>query len=92
VTPVAPAAPVAPTSPVAPVAPVAPAAPAAPVAPAQVAAFENEMRKAGVDWQLNVYSGAAHNFTNPSSPAYNRQVDRRSFEAMKAFFNEVFSL
>jgi len=62
------------------------------VPPAQVAAFENEMRKAGVDWQLNVYSGAAHNFTNPSSPAYNRQVDRRSFEAMKAFFNEVFSL
>lgn len=61
------------------------------VPPAQVAAFENEMRKANVDWQLNVYSGAAHNFTNPNSPAYNRQVDRRSFEAMKAFFKEIFS-
>ena len=59
--------------------------------PAQVAAFENEMRKANVDWQLNVYSGAAHNFTNPNSPAYNRQVDRRSFEAMKAFFRELFA-
>ncbi|QJW48271.1 dienelactone hydrolase family protein [bacterium BFN5] len=61
------------------------------VPPAQVAAFENEMRKANVDWQLNVYSGAAHNFTNPNSPAYNRQVDRRSFEAMKAFFREIFA-
>lgn len=61
------------------------------VPPAQVAAFENEMRKANVDWQLNVYSGAAHNFTNPNSPAYNRQVDRRSFEAMKAFFRELFA-
>lgn len=61
------------------------------VPPAQVAAFENEMRKANVDWQLNVYSGAAHNFTNPNSPAYNRQVDKRSFEAMKAFFKEIFA-
>lgn len=60
------------------------------VPPAQVAAFENEMRKAGADWQLNVYSGAAHNFTNPNSPSYNRQVDRRSFEAMKTFLNEIF--
>lgn len=60
------------------------------VPPAQVTAFESEMRKAGVDWQLNIYSGAAHNFTNPNSLAYNRQVDRRSFEAMKDFFHEIF--
>lgn len=60
------------------------------VPPAQVTAFENEMRKAGVDWQLNIYSGAAHNFTNPSSPTYHRQVDKRSFEAMKDFFREIF--
>lgn len=61
------------------------------VPPSQITAFENEMRKAGVDWQLNVYSGAAHNFTNPNSPAYNRQTDKRSFEAMKDFFAEVFN-
>jgi dienelactone hydrolase len=61
------------------------------VPPLQITAFEDEMRKAGVDWQLNVYSGAAHNFTNPSSPAYNRQADKRSFEAMKDFFTEIFN-
>lgn len=60
------------------------------VPPAQVAAFEEEMRKAGADWQLNIYSSTGHNFTNPSSPSYNRQNDKRSFEAMKNFFAEIF--
>lgn len=60
------------------------------VPPAQVAAFEDEMRKAGADWQLNIYSSTGHNFTNPSSPSYNRQNDKRSFEAMKSFFAEIF--
>lgn len=60
------------------------------VPPAQVAAFEEEMRKAGADWQLNIYSSTGHNFTNPSSPSYNRQNDKRSFEAMKSFFAEIF--
>lgn len=60
------------------------------VPPAQVAAFEDEMRKAGADWQLNIYSSTGHNFTNPSSPSYNRQNDKRSFEAMKSFFAENF--
>lgn len=60
------------------------------VPPAQVAAFEEEMRKAGTDWQLNIYSSTGHNFTNPSSPSYNRQNDKRSFEAMKSFFAEIF--
>lgn len=60
------------------------------VPPAQVAAFEEEMRKAGADWQLNIYSSTGHNFTNPSSSSYNRQTDKRSFEAMKNFFAEIF--
>ncbi len=33
----------------------------------QVDAFWNEMRKTSADWQLNVYSGAVHSFTNPAS-------------------------
>lgn len=63
----------------------------------QVIAFEDEMRKAGVDWQLNIYGGAVHSFTNPASGndpskgvAYNEKADKRSWEAMKIFFNEIF--
>lgn len=69
-----------------------------PYAPAvQVAAFENEMTKAGVDWQLIKYSGAVHAFTNPEAgtdsskgAAYNEKADKRSWEAMKQFFAEIF--
>jgi dienelactone hydrolase len=67
------------------------------VPPAQVAAFEDEMRKAGVDWQLCIYGGAVHSFTNPASGsdpskgvAYNEKADRRSWQAMRAFFDEIF--
>ncbi len=69
-----------------------------PFAPAaQRAAFEDEMRAGGVDWQLVVYGGAVHGFTNPANGsdnatglAYNEMADRRSWEAMKAFFAEIF--
>lgn len=65
-----------------------------PVVPAkEVLAFQEEMRKAKVDWQLVAYGGAVHSFTNPgagSDPskgvAYDARADRRSWEAMKAFF------
>ena len=30
-------------------------------------AFEEEMRAGGVDWQLHVYGGAVHSFTNPAA-------------------------
>jgi dienelactone hydrolase len=67
------------------------------VTAAQVAAFEDEMRKAGVDWQLVAYGGAVHSFTNPAAgndpqrgAAYNEKADHRSWEAMKQFFAEIF--
>lgn len=67
------------------------------VPPKEVAAFEDEMRTAGVDWQLVVYGGAVHAFTNPGAgndksrgAAYNAAANRRSWEAMKAFFAEIF--
>jgi dienelactone hydrolase len=67
------------------------------VPPAQVAAFEEEMRKAGADWQVHVYGGAVHSFTNPEADgyglkgaAYNERADRRSWEAMELFFAEIF--
>jgi len=67
------------------------------VKPDEVAAFQDEMRKGGVDWQMNIYSGAVHGFTNPDNGsdnskgvAYNKEADRRSWEAMRAFFAEIF--
>jgi dienelactone hydrolase len=65
--------------------------------PSQIQAFEDEMRKARADWQLNIYSGAKHSFTNPDAGkyhvaalAYNAEADRRSWQAMKDFFREIF--
>jgi dienelactone hydrolase len=63
----------------------------------QVAAFENEMRDARVDWQLVAYGGAVHAFAVPTAgtdttkgAAYNPSADRRSWQAMKDFFAEIF--
>ncbi len=63
----------------------------------QVAAFQEEMRKAGVDWQVVIYGGAVHSFTVPTAgtdpsrgAAYNERADRRSWEAMKLFLAEIF--
>lgn len=62
-----------------------------------VKAFMDEMRNAGVDWQLVQYGGAVHAFTikregndNSKGAAYNEAADRRSWIAMKNFFSEVF--
>jgi dienelactone hydrolase len=67
------------------------------IPPKQVAAFEDEMRKAGVNWQVIVYGGAHHAFTNPDADkhhipniAYDAQADQRSWVAMTAFFDEIF--
>jgi dienelactone hydrolase len=63
----------------------------------EVLAFQDEMRKARVDWQMVFYGGAVHGFTmpesgtDPSKPAaYNEKADKRSWEAMRAFFVEIF--
>jgi len=63
----------------------------------EVAAFQDEMRKAGVDWQFVSYGNAVHSFTNAAAgndnskgAAYNEKADKRSWEAMKEFFAEIF--
>ena len=63
----------------------------------EVNAFLDEMKAAKVNYQLNIYSGAVHTFTNPAAgndpskgSAYNPQADHRSFEEMKQFFAEIF--
>jgi dienelactone hydrolase len=65
--------------------------------PEQVAAFEDEMRGAGVrDWQVISYGNTLHGFTNPAADGsmlrtavYNEQADRRSWASMRSLFDEV---
>jgi dienelactone hydrolase len=67
------------------------------VPPAQVAAFEKEMKDAGVKYSITKYPGAVHAFTNPDAgsdkskgSAYNAEATAKSTEAMKSFWNRVF--
>jgi dienelactone hydrolase len=65
--------------------------------PDQVKAFEDEMRNAEVrDWQLVSYGNTLHGFSNPAADGsmmrtamYNARADRRSWAAMRGFFDEV---
>jgi dienelactone hydrolase len=68
-----------------------------PYVPAEeVGMFVDEMRAAGVDWQLVSYGGAVHAFTNPgagSDPAkgaaWHPKAASRAFSALQAFFGET---
>ncbi len=66
------------------------------VKPSDVAAFEDEMRNAKIDWELKAYGGAVHAFTvkgagdDPSKgAAYNAKADARSWTDMRAFLGEL---
>lgn len=66
---------------------------------AQLASFEDIMSRTLVDWQVHVYGGAAHGFTNPElkamalpNHAYHEAADRRSWAAMLGLFEDVFGL
>jgi len=69
----------------------------------QVDAFLKSMNDAKFDYQFVSYSGAMHAFTNPDADqlafdnklkgiAYNQPADRRSWVAMRSFFNEIFGV
>lgn len=62
----------------------------------QRSAFAAEMTAAKVDWQMQLLGGAGHSFTNRDIDAYgfpgfayHADADRRSWLAMRAFFDEV---
>lgn len=59
--------------------------------------FRQALDAANLDWQMVVYAGARHSFTNPGADAhgidalkYNRQADVRSWKHMQLFFEELF--
>lgn len=63
----------------------------------RIVKFKKALADANVDWEMNIYSGARHGFTNPGAGefgmdalAYNEKADRRSWAKMKAFFDEIF--
>jgi dienelactone hydrolase len=68
------------------------------IPPDQRMAFEKEMREGGVDWQMNLYGGVVHSFTNPAADSrgmpersrYDAKADARSWAEMRAFFDEIF--
>jgi dienelactone hydrolase len=67
-----------------------------PMAPvAAVNALEQELTAAGVDWQIHIYGGTMHAFTNPGAndpdfgTVYSAVADRRSWAATTAFLAEI---
>lgn len=60
-----------------------------------VLAVQEELTAAGADWQTVLYGHAAHAFTNPQAndpdfgTVYNADADRRSWQAMMNFLDEV---
>ncbi len=58
--------------------------------------FQNEMRDGKADWQMIYYADAVHAFTeisagndNSKGAAYNEKAEKRSWEHLKLFLNEV---
>ncbi len=61
--------------------------------------FEQEMRAGGVDWQMHIYGGVVHSFTNrnaeklgrPDFARYSATADARSWASMRELFDEAFA-
>jgi dienelactone hydrolase len=68
-----------------------------PVVPAERReSFLAEMSAAGIDWQMHLYGGVAHSFTNPEIDAwdypgfrYDPRADARGWAAMRTLFEET---
>lgn len=65
------------------------------VPPEQVLAFEQEMSAAGVDWQMHVYGGTTHAFTNPGAnnpdfgTVYSEIANARASRSVSDFLADV---
>jgi dienelactone hydrolase len=66
--------------------------------PETLTTYVNAMNASAIDWQLIVYGGTRHSFTNPDADkrgmaalAYNPSADKRSWQHMTHFFNEILS-
>ncbi len=65
--------------------------------PEQVLAFETEMTQAGVDWQIHVYGGTTHAFTNPQAnnpdfgTVYKEVAANRAYRSIADFLGDIFN-
>jgi len=66
------------------------------VGPKEQEAFKKEMSDAKVDWEMVLYSGAVHAFTEKSAgndnsrgAAYNANADKRSWQELTTLFHDV---
>ena len=66
--------------------------------PETIQTYIAAMEKTGLDWQMIIYGGAKHSFTNPDADKagmeglkYSKSADQRSWEHMKVFFKEILS-
>ena len=61
-----------------------------------VVELEKELTEAGADWQIHVYGNALHAFTNQAAnnpelgAIYNKNADKRSWQALLNFLDELF--
>ena len=61
-----------------------------------VVALEKELTAGGADWQIHVYGNTLHAFTNPAAndpdfgTVYDAMADRRSWQALRNFLDELF--
>ena len=68
------------------------------IPPADRSAFEAMLREGGVDWQMTLYGGVIHAFTNPNADElgrpefarYDANADARSWTQMSNLLAEVF--
>ena len=62
----------------------------------QIESFRQEMTSKKVDWQLHVFGGAMHSFTNPEAndpdfgAVYSKNADERSWKIFTDFLRELF--
>lgn len=69
------------------------------IPPEQRKAFEDEMRAGKVNWQMTLFGGVVHSFTNPEADRlgrpdfarYDAQADSRSWQQTRTLLDEVFA-
>ena len=68
------------------------------IAQTRISKLHESLERAKVDWQMVYYGQALHSFTNPTAGGYGLEgigyredADRRSWQHMKIFFDEIFA-
>ena len=59
---------------------------------AGIPAYEDALKKAGIDYALYMYEGADHGFNNDTSERYNKDAAELAWQRTIAFFKEKLKL